>query len=229
MKRGRKLLRLLEVVLLEGKGTFYLARCLDRQIGKDKREAFFLKLPALKATLRTDLQAAFDADPAAASLEEIRLCYPGFYAIAIFRAAHLLYLLDVPLLPRMLTELTHSRTGIDIHPGAVIGSGFFIDHGTGVVIGQTAVIGKNVKIYQGVTLGGISTRQGRNDRTKRHPTVENNVTIYAGATILGGDTVIGAGSIIGANAFITRCIPPNSRVRSDNREKMSENWTNITK
>lgn len=212
MKRGRKLLHLLENTLLLGKGTFRLGRFLDRQIGKDKRQAFFLKLPALRWAIQTDLQAAFDADPAATSLEEIRLCYPGFYAVAIFRAAHLLYQLEVPILPRMLTELAHSRTGIDIHPGAVIGSGFFIDHGTGVVIGQTAVIGKNVKIYQGVTLGGISTKKGRQDGKKRHPTVEDNVTIYAGATILGGDTVIGAGSTIGANAFLTESVPPRSRI-----------------
>ena len=183
-------------------------------LGKEKTTKFLKQIPWLRETLQTDLRAAATGDPAAESLEEIRLCYPGFYAVMVYRLAHELYLLNVPLLPRMMTELAHSRTGIDIHPGACIGSHFFVDHGTGVVIGQTAVLGRGVKLYQGVTLGSKSTRGGQKLRgTKRHPTVEDYVTIYANATILGGDTVIGARSTIGANAFIVTSVPPDT-VRS---------------
>ncbi len=176
--------------------------------------AFLEKLPQIRAVLQTDLDAFVLGDPAAESLEEIIISYPGFYAITVYRLAHELYLLGVPTLPRMMTELAHSRTGIDIHPGATIGNAFFIDHGTGVVVGQTTQIHERVKIYQGVTLGALSTRgrQCRNGK-KRHPTIESGVTIYAGASILGGDTVIGENATIGANAFLTSSVPANAKVQ----------------
>lgn len=158
-----------------------------------------------------DARALVDGDPAAQSIEEVILCYPGFFAVVAYRIAHALSNRQVPLLPRMITEYAHRKTGIDIHPGAKIGRSLFIDHGTGVVIGQTTIIGDNVKIYQGVTLGAL--RVDREHRTKkRHPTIEDNVVIYAGATILGGDTVIGKNSVIGGNVWITRSIPAWSRV-----------------
>ncbi len=175
--------------------------------------AFFKKLPDIQTMLQKDVNAGFLGDPAAQSKEEIIICYPGFYAISIYRFAHELYLQKVPLLPRIMTEHAHGKTGIDINAGAVIGENFFIDHGTGIVIGETCVIGKNVKIYQGVTLGALSTRGGQQlSGVRRHPTVEDNVTIYAGATILGGDTVIGENSVIGGNCFITKTIPKNTKV-----------------
>jgi serine O-acetyltransferase len=174
---------------------------------------FFGRIPAVRALAQTDLEAAYDGDPAATSHDEIIFCYPGLFAITVYRLAHELYGLNVPMIPRIMTEYAHSLTGIDIHPGASIGDHFFIDHGTGIVIGETTVIGKYVKIYQGVTLGGLSTRGGQSLRgKKRHPTIEDNVTIYAGASILGGDTVVGRNSVIGANAFITASIPPCSTV-----------------
>ena len=174
---------------------------------------FLGRLPAVRALVETDLLAAFEGDPAATGYDEIVLAYPGLYAITVYRLAHELYRLNVPLIPRMMTEMAHSTTGIDIHPGATIGEYFFIDHGTGIVIGQTTIIGSHVKLYQGVTLGGLSTRGGQSlSGAKRHPTIEDRVTIYAGATILGGETVIGSGSVIGANAFVTRSIPANTTV-----------------
>jgi serine O-acetyltransferase len=174
---------------------------------------FLLQIPAVREAMEQDLQAYLMADPAAEGPEEIIVSYPGFYAIWVQRVAHRLVQLGVPLLPRMMTELAHSQTGIDIHPGAVLGESFFIDHGTGVVIGQTARIGNFVKIYQGVTLGAISTRGGQYLRgKKRHPTIEDAVTIYAGASILGGDTVIGKGAVIGANAFVTAWVEPGAVV-----------------
>lgn len=174
---------------------------------------FLSGIPAIRAAMERDLQAFLDGDPAASAVEEIIVSYPGFYAVWIQRLAHRLYEMGVPLLPRMMTELAHSRTGIDIHPGAVLGSSFFIDHGTGVVIGQTTVIGDHVKLYQGVTLGAISTRGGQRLKgKKRHPTIEDAVTIYAGASILGGDTVIGKGAVIGANAFVTASVEPGAVV-----------------
>ena len=180
---------------------------------------FMAGLPHIRGLADMDLSAAYDGDPSASSLEEIIISYPGLYAITVNRIAHLLYELRVPLIPRIMTECAHCRTGIDIHPGARIGRHFFIDHGTGIVIGETTVIGDNVKIYQGVTLGALSTRGGqRLHGKKRHPTIENNVTIYAGASILGGDTVIGHDSIIGSNAFITRSVEPGTRVSVSNRE-----------
>lgn len=181
--------------------------------------AFFREIPHLRALLRTDLYAAFEADPAATSHEEIISCYPGFFAIAVHRLAHELHALNIPLMPRVMAEYAHSITGIDIHPGAVIGESFFIDHGTGIVIGETAVIGRNVKIYQGVTLGALSTRGGQSLREqKRHPTIEDRVTIYSGASIFGGETVIGRDSVIGANAFITHSIPPCTKVTIKSQE-----------
>lgn len=181
--------------------------------------AFFKKLPQIREILDTDLQAFLDGDPATGDKEEIILCYPGFYAITVNRLAHELFLLEIPLIPRIMTEHAHSITGIDIHPGATIGKSFFIDHGTGVVVGETTVIGNNVKLYQGVTLGALSTRGGQSLRGKhRHPTIEDNVTIYAGASILGGNTVIGHDSVIGSNVFITSPLPPQSRVSIANQD-----------
>lgn len=174
---------------------------------------FLKRIPQVRALLDTDLQAAYDGDPAATSIDEIIFAYPGILAITIFRLAHELYLLNVPILPRIMTEYAHSNTGIDIHPGATIGKYFFIDHGTGIVVGETTLIGDNVKIYQGVTLGALSTRGGQSLRgVRRHPTIEDNVTIYSNASILGGDTVIGHDSIIGGNTFITESVAPESRV-----------------
>jgi len=174
---------------------------------------FLEKLTDIRALIQTDLEAAYDGDPAAFNKPEIILSYPGLYAIMVNRIAHELYLLNVPLLPRIMTEYAHTKTGIDIHPGATLGKYFFIDHGTGIVIGETTEIGDNVKIYQGVTLGALSTRDGQKlHGKKRHPTIEDNVTIYAGASILGGNTVIGHDTVIGGNAFITTSIPSNTRV-----------------
>ena len=174
---------------------------------------FLRRIPAVRDMVQTDLQAAYDGDPAATGMAEVIFSYPGLYAITVNRLAHELYVLNVPMIPRIMTEYAHSITGIDIHPGATIGKYFFIDHGTGIVIGETTVIGENVKIYQGVTLGGLSTRGGQSLRGKRrHPTIEDNVTIYANASILGGETVIGQGCVIGASAFITASVPPCTTV-----------------
>ena len=180
---------------------------------------FFRRIPEVRAIVQTDVQAAFDGDPAATSKDEVIFCYPGLFAITVYRLAHILYTLQVPLLPRIMTEHAHSITGIDLHPGATIGEFFFIDHGTGIVIGETTVIGEHVKIYQGVTLGGLTTRGGQSLRgMKRHPTIEDNVTIYAGASVLGGETVIGRDSVIGSNAFITRSIAPCTTVSIKSQE-----------
>lgn len=180
---------------------------------KEVARRFIETIPQIHETLKLDLAAAYEGDPAAFNHDEIILSYPGFYAITVSRIAHELHLLGVPIIPRIMTEHAHSLTGIDIHPGATIGKYFFIDHGTGVVIGETTTIGDRVKIYQGVTLGGLSTRAGQGLRNKkRHPTIENDVTIYSGASILGGETVIGEGCIIGGNAFITSSVPPHTRV-----------------
>ncbi len=169
------------------------------------------KLPGILEKLNLDAEAIADCDPASLSLEEVYMAYPGFYAIAIYRLAHELYNFGFPLVPRLMTEYAHSKTGVDINPGARIGNSFFIDHATGVVIGETAVIRDHVKIYQGVTLGALYVAKNL-EKTKRHPTIENNVTIYANATILGGNTIIGENSIIGGNAWITSSVPPNSTV-----------------
>ena len=175
--------------------------------------AFMKKIPDIRAVLETDVTAAFEGDPAADSKDEIILSYPGIYAISVFRIAHELDKLNVPMIPRIMTEHAHSVTGIDIHPGATIGKYFFIDHGTGVVIGETTIIGEHVKVYQGVTLGGLSTKGGQALKgTKRHPTIGSNVTIYSGASILGGDTVIGDDVVIGGNAFIIDSVDKGARV-----------------
>jgi len=172
---------------------------------------FFEELPAIRHALSLDMQANFRGDPAAKSVEEVILSYPGFQAIVVHRLAHYFWKAQVPLIPRMMSELVHGATGIDIHPGAEIGESFFIDHGTGVVIGETTVIGKNVKLYQGVTLGALSVKKEEGNK-KRHPTIEDNVTIYSNATILGGETIIGHDSVIGGNVWITESVPPNTTV-----------------
>lgn len=180
---------------------------------------FFREIPQVRAVLQTDVEAFYDGDPAAYSTDEIIFCYPGLFAISVYRLAHVLYTLGVPMLPRMMTEHAHSITGIDINPGATVGNYFFIDHGTGIVVGETTVIGDHVKIYQGVTLGALTTRGGQSLRgKKRHPTIEDNVTIYAGASILGGETVIGRDSVIGSNVFITHSIPENTTVSVKSQE-----------
>ena len=180
---------------------------------------FLNRLPKIREYIETDVQAAYDGDPAAYNKDEIIYSYPGLYAILVNRLAHELFLLGVPLIPRVMTEHAHSKTGIDIHPGATIGRYFFIDHGTGIVIGETTEIGDNVKIYQGVTLGALSTRGGQSLRNKkRHPTIEDNVTIYSGASILGGGTVVGKDAVIGGNAFITRSVPAGAKVSIKNQE-----------
>ena len=180
---------------------------------------FFKKLPTVREYIETDLMATLDGDPAAANFDEVILAYPGLMAITVYRIAHELYLLNVPILPRLMTEYAHSETGIDIHPGATIDKYFFIDHGTGIVVGETSIIGKNVKIYQGVTIGSLSTRGGQKlSGKKRHPTICDNVTIYANASILGGNTVIGENTVIGGNSFITSSVEPNSKVSMKNLE-----------
>ena len=180
---------------------------------------FFRQIPQVRAMVQTDLQAAYDGDPAATGMAELIFSYPGLFAITVYRLAHVLYTLQVPMIPRIMTEHAHSITGIDIHPGATIGAYFFIDHGTGIVVGETTVIGQNVKIYQGVTLGGLSTRGGQDLRGKRrHPTIEDNVTIYANASILGGETVIGRDCVIGSSAFITKSVPACTTVVMKNQE-----------
>ena len=176
-------------------------------------DQFIGSIPKLQNLILKDARMIFDGDPSAVNLEEIIISYPGFYAIFVYRFAHALYQLKVPIIPRMMTELAHSKTGIDINPGAVIGDNFFIDHGTGVVIGETAVIGDYVKIYQGVTLGALSTHKGQLlAGVKRHPTLKDNVTIYANATILGGETVIGRNVVIGGNTFITSSVADGIKV-----------------
>ncbi len=188
----------------------------DRARARALAGAFLRRLPAVRALLQTDVEAAFHGDPAARNREEIITSYPFIEAVAVQRLAHELHLQGVPLLPRMMTEWAHGRTGIDIHPGASMGSHFFIDHGTGTVIGETCVIGNHVKVFHGVTLGATSTSGGQALRgKKRHPTIEDHVTIYSGAVILGGDTVIGRGSTVGGNVFLLQSVPPDSVVVSE--------------
>lgn len=183
---------------------------------------FLGAIPAIRQQIQLDVQAAYEGDPAATTQEEVILAYPGLEAITVQRLAHDLYARGVPLIPRMMTEIAHSRTGIDIHPGAVIGQFFFIDHGTGVVIGETTQIGNRVKLYQGVTLGAKSFKKDEEGRIvkggKRHPTIEDDVTIYAGATILGGETVIGQGSVIGGNVWLLESVPPYTLVTYEEGE-----------
>ncbi len=202
-----------EVAVVEAVLTRALETLAPRYPGlkPDVPQRFMEQLPELYAWLRQDAEAINEADPAARNVDEVILTYPGFYAIAIYRIAHALHRLGLPLLPRLLTELAHQRTGVDIHPGATIGRRFVIDHGTGVVIGETTLIGTGVKIYQGVTLGALQVQKDLADK-KRHPTIEDGVVVYANATILGGDTVVGRGSIIAGNAWLTQSVPPQSVV-----------------
>ena len=208
-----------EAACVEGK------KCPRLDIKKEARqmtEAFTRRLPVVRRLVIEDIRAAYRGDPAALTYAEVKLAYPGLLAIATHRLAHELYNLNVPIVPRMMSEWTHARTGVDINPGAKIGEGFFIDHATGVVIGETTEIGNNVKIYQGVTLGARSFTLDANGNPvkhiKRHPTVEDNVVIYANATILGGDTVIGKGSIVGGNVFLMESVPPNSFIAANHPE-----------
>jgi serine O-acetyltransferase len=195
--------------------------CEDCDVKADAiADGFLARLPELRARVRLDLRAAYEGDPAATGIDEILFCYPGTYAITVYRIAHALLREGAVVVPRMMTELAHRRTGIDIHPGAEIGDAFFIDHGTGVVIGETTLIRERVRIYQGVTLGALSVPQGENrpePGKRRHPTIEDDVVIYANATILGGETIIGKGSVIGGNAFVTTSVPPGSRVPGSSR------------
>jgi serine O-acetyltransferase len=172
---------------------------------------FFEQIPTLYDKMLKDAEAFLKFDPAAKCPEEVILCYPGYYAISIYRLSHVLYKMNIPVLPRVIAEYSHTKTGIDIHPGATIGNRFFIDHGTGIVIGETAIIGNNVKIYQGVTLGAMYVGKELSDK-KRHPTIEDNVIVYAGSTILGGSTVIGRDTVIGGNSWVTESVPPFSVV-----------------
>jgi serine O-acetyltransferase len=187
--------------------------CQER--GQEEAVRFLEALPEIREVLTTDVQAAYDGDPAARTIDEVVISYPGALAVTVHRIAHQLWQQQVPLVPRMMSEYAHSITGIDIHPGATIGPSFFIDHGTGVVIGETTSIGKRVRLYQGVTLGALSLPKEEVNRlrgTKRHPTIEDDVTIYSGATVLGGETVIGEGSVIGGNVWITQSVPPGTKV-----------------
>jgi serine O-acetyltransferase len=192
-------------------------QCRDEAAGLARE--FLSRIPKVRAMLTADVQAAYDGDPAAKSIDEIIYCYPGFYAVTVYRVAHELLEMGVPLMPRIMTEYAHSVTGADIHPGAHIGESFFIDHSTGVVIGETTRIGNNVKLYQGVTLGAMSFPKDERGRLikglQRHPTIEDNVTIYANATILGGETTIGAGAVVGGNTFITESVTAGSTVASE--------------
>lgn len=217
--------------------------CCDCAIQSGRAVAAFVgELPQIQNVLQADIVAAYEGDPAAKSTMEVVMSYPGVYAIIVHRLAHELYRADVPLIPRIMSEYAHSQTGIDIHPGATIGGGFFIDHGTGVVIGETCVIGRNVKIYQGVTLGALSFKKDEEGRLvkgiKRHPDVGENTVIYAGATILGGETVIGANSVIGGNVWLTHSVPPGAKVynqqpkplirESDGRWKVADGpWNDV--
>ena len=190
---------------------------------------FLNKIPKIRKYLDTDIDAIFNNDPAAYSKSEIIYAYPGLFAISVYRVAHELYLLNVPLIPRIMTEYAHNMTGIDIHTGVTIGEYFCIDHGTGIVIGETSVIGNNVKIYQNVTFGALSTKGGQKlQGIKRHPTSCDNVTIYSGASILGGKTIVGKNSTIGGNVFVTSSVPPNSKLSFKNRE-LKYNFNNSNK
>ena len=188
---------------------------------KEVNDTFFNELENARAMLLKDAQFMMDYDPAANSIEEVILSYPGFLAITIHRLAHILYIQKVPVIPRMMSEISHSRTGIDINPGAKIGCPFFIDHGTGVVIGETTIIGNSVKIYQGVTLGALSVKK-EESTIKRHPTIEDNVVLYSGSTILGGSTTIGHNCIIGGNTWITESVKPYSVVYHKNQSVISD-------
>lgn len=213
---GERINRVITVLTKEiQKALLYLAHCQGNsktactKLAEKTAQSLIEILPEIRQKLILDAQAALSGDPAARSLEEIILSYPGLEAVIIHRLAHFLHINGVPIIPRIMSEYVHGKTGIDIHPGATIGDSFFIDHGTGVVIGETCIIGNNVKIYQGVTLGALSVKKEMQEK-KRHPTIEDDVTIYAGATILGGNTIIGKGSIIGGNTWVTKSVPPKS-------------------
>ena len=204
-------------------GNLDFCKDCQRSVINEKAEhivyQFIERIPVLREYLNSDIEAAYNGDPAAYSTDEIIFSYPGVFAITVYRIAHELWNLQVPMIPRIMTEHAHSVTGIDIHPGATIGKNFFIDHGTGIVIGETTIIGDNVKIYQGVTLGALSTRKGQQLKgVKRHPTICDNVTIYSGTSILGGDTVIGKGATIGGNAFIVSSVSEGMKVSVKNPE-----------
>jgi len=201
-----------------GRSDLECVECADK--ADTITDRFLAHLPELRRQVTLDLHAAYESDPAATGVDEILFCYPGTYAITVYRMAHALLCEGAVIIPRIMTEVAHRRTGVDIHPGAEIGESFFIDHGTGVVIGQTTLIGNRVRVYQGVTLGALSVPQGETRPTpghRRHPTLEDDVVIYANATILGGQTVIGAGSVIGGNAFVTASVPPGARVPGSTR------------
>lgn len=213
---GERINRIISTLTVEIQKTMcYLAKTADSQknpclqLAENAARALIEEIPEIRRKLYLDTKAALDGDPAAQSMEEIILSYPGLEAVAVHRIAHFLHTNGIPIIPRIMSEYIHGKTGIDINPGATIGESFFIDHGTGVVIGETCVIGNNVKIYQGVTLGALSVRKELKAK-KRHPTIEDNVTIYAGATILGGSTVIGSGSTIGGNTWVTKSVPAES-------------------
>jgi serine O-acetyltransferase len=200
---------------------------LEKELQYSPRETaslFFKELPAVYKLLTDDAHTFIKSDPAAEKLEEVILCYPGFFSLVVYRLAHILYKLKVPVLPRVVTEYAHSKTGIDIHPGAVIGKNCFIDHGTGIVIGETTIVGNNVKIYQGVTLGAMFVKKNLAD-TKRHPTIEDNVILYAGCTILGGNTVVGHDTVVGGNVWLTKSVPPHFVVYQENKTVFRENNT----
>ncbi|ASK29345.1 serine acetyltransferase [Chryseobacterium sp. T16E-39] len=203
---------------------FSLINCItaDEDLAEVQTDTFFDALPDIYNQLILDSVAILEFDPAAGSLEEILLAYPGYFATYVYRISHQLWKQEVKILPRVISEYAHSKTGIDIHPGAVIGEYFFIDHGTGIVIGETAVIGNHVKIYQGVTLGALNVSKEKANQ-KRHPNIEDHVTIYSGATILGGNTTVGKDSIIGGNVWITQSVPPNSLVYHKSEIKIKDN------
>lgn len=216
----------IQIIYEDLKSQIVLALCNDKkyqncQCDEKETEAkkitleFLKRIPHIREYLSTDADATFDGDPAAFSISEIVISYPGYYAIMVNRLAHELHLLNVPLIPRIMTEHAHSLTGIDIHPGATLGRYLMIDHGTGIVIGETTIIGEHVKIYQGVTLGALSTHGGQSLKSvKRHPTIKDNVTIYSNASVLGGETIIGEGSTIGGNTFITKSVPAGTVVNN---------------
>jgi serine O-acetyltransferase len=201
-----------------GRSELECVECADK--ADTITDRFLTHLPELRRKVTLDLHAAYESDPAATGVDEILFCYPGTYAITVYRMAHALLREGAVTIPRIMTEVAHRQTGVDIHPGAEIGESFFIDHGTGVVVGETTLIGNRVRVYQGVTLGALSVPQGENRPTpghRRHPTLEDDVVIYANATILGGQTVIGAGSVIGGNAFVTASVPPGARISGSPR------------
>ncbi|MDD6826173.1 MAG: serine acetyltransferase [Oscillospiraceae bacterium] len=217
----------IKIVLRYNSDMFDLSDTELEEMAENITYDFMEKIPQIRSYLETDVQAAFDGDPAARSKDEVILSYPGVYAISVYRIAHELFVQGVPMIPRIMTEHAHSITGIDIHPGATIGKYFFIDHGTGIVIGETTVIGEHVKMYQGVTLGGLSTSGGQKLKgVKRHPTIKDNVTLYSGSSILGGDTVIEENVVVGGNTFVTKSIASDTRVSIKEPELQFKNRKN---